>query len=82
MASNSSLQFWVMGCVAGEIYLSLTSKIVVAGTFIVIINILASFCGTLANGFVIMAYHRNPRLRTIQNTLFFLLAITDISGPL
>ena len=79
MASNLSLQFWVMGCVAGEIYLSLTSKIVVAGTFIVIINILASFCGTLANGFVIMAYHRNPRLRTIQNTLFFLLAITDIS---
>ena len=25
-----------------------------------------------------MAYYRNPRLRTIQNTIFLLLAITDI----
>ena len=25
-----------------------------------------------------MAYYRNPRLRTIQNTIFLLLAITDV----
>ena len=41
-------------------------------------NIVASLFGTLANGLVIMAYYRNPRLRTIQNTIFLLLAITDI----
>ena len=41
------------------------------------INIVTSLFGTLANGLVIMAYYRNPRLRTIQNTIFFLLAITD-----
>jgi hypothetical protein len=34
--------------------------------------------GTLANGLVIMACCRNPRLRTIQYTIFLLLAITDI----
>ena len=41
-------------------------------------NIVTSLFGTFANGLVIMAYYRNPRLRTIQNTIFFLLAITDI----
>ena len=41
-------------------------------------NIVTSLLGTLANGLVIMAYYRNPGLRTIQNTIFFLLAITDI----
>ena len=43
-----------------------------------ITNIVTSLFGTLANGLVIMAYYRNPRLRTIQNTIFFLLAITDV----
>jgi hypothetical protein len=43
-----------------------------------IANIVASLFGTLANGLVIMAYYRNPRLRTIQNTIFLLLAITDV----
>jgi hypothetical protein len=45
----------------------------------VLFNIFISFFGTLANGFVIMAYYRDPRLHTIQNTIFLLLAITDIS---
>ena len=44
-----------------------------------IINIFISFFGTLANGLVIMAYYRNPHLRSIQNTIFCLLAITDFS---
>ena len=45
-----------------------------------IANIVASLFGILANGLVIMAYYRNPRLRTIQNTIFLLLAITDIGA--
>ena len=44
-----------------------------------IINIFISLFGTLANGLVIMAYHRNRHLRSIQNTIFCLLAITDFS---
>ena len=44
-----------------------------------IINIFISLFGTLANGLVIMAYYRNPHLRSIQNTIFCLLAITDFS---
>ena len=43
------------------------------------INIVIALFGTLANGLVIIAYYRNPRLRTIQNTIFLLLAITDFS---
>ena len=42
-------------------------------------NIATSLFGTLANGLVIMAYCRSARLRTIQNTIFLLLAITDVS---
>ncbi len=41
-------------------------------------NIVISFFGTLANALVIMAYYRDHRLRTIQNRIFFLLAVTDI----
>ena len=48
-------------------------------SFFAVANILTSFCGTLANGLVITACYRNPCLRSIQNTIFFLLAITDIS---
>ena len=43
-----------------------------------IANIVTTLFGTFANGFDIMAYYRNPRLRTIQNTIFLLLAITGI----
>ena len=48
-------------------------------TALVMVNIAASFFGTLANGIVIMAYYRNHRLRTVQNSIFMLLAITDFS---
>ena len=41
-------------------------------------NITISLFGTLANALVIMAYYRDHRLRTIQNRVFFLLAVTDI----
>ena len=69
-----------MGCdVAGEVNLPSTLKIAAGMSFFAILNILTSFCGTLANGLVITAYYRNPRLRNIQNTIFFLLTITDIS---
>ena len=54
-------------------------KIAAGITFFAIVSILTSFCGTLANGIVITACYRNPCLRSIQNTIFFLLAITDIS---
>ena len=52
-------------------------KIIAVTAAVAIINIAISLFGTLANGLVIMAYYRNPRLRTIQNMFFFLLAITD-----
>ena len=42
-----------------------------------IIDIVIALFGTLADGLVIIAY--NSRLRTIQNTIFLLLAITDLS---
>jgi hypothetical protein len=42
-------------------------------------NIAMSLFGTLANVLVIMAYYRSVRLRTVQNTMFLLLAITDVS---
>ena len=45
----------------------------------IVINILLSLLGTVANGLIILAYCRNRRLRTIQNLIFFLLAFTDIS---
>ena len=44
-----------------------------------IVNIAISIFGTVANGFVILAYACNPRLRTIQCKIYLLLAITDIT---
>ena len=41
------------------------------------VNIPVSLFGTLANSLIIMAYYRNPRLRTIQNKIFLQLAVTD-----
>ena len=46
-----------------------------AHTAIGIINIAIAVFGTMANGLVIMAYHRNPRLR---NTRYLILAIADV----
>ena len=54
-------------------------KNVTLQTLLVMTNIVVSLFGTLANGLVIMAYYRNRRLRTVQNTIFMLLAITDFS---
>ena len=70
-----------MGCdVAGEVNLPSTLKIAAGITFFAILNILTSCCGTLvANGLVITAYYCNRRLTNIQNTIFFLLTITDIT---
>jgi hypothetical protein len=45
----------------------------------IVINILLSIFGTVANGLIILAYCRNSRLRTIQNFIFLLLAFTDLS---
>ena len=42
-------------------------------------NITIALFGTLANCLVILAYYRNPRLRTTQNMIFLYLAITDLS---
>ena len=39
-------------------------KNVTLHTVLVMVNVVASFFGTLANGLVIMAYYRNHRLRT------------------
>ena len=44
---------------------------------LIMVNIPISLFGTLANSLIIMAYYRNPRLRTIQNKIFLQLAITD-----
>ena len=54
-------------------------KAIALQTALVMVNIVASFFGTLANGLVMMAYYRNRRLRTVQNTIYMLLAITDFS---
>lgn len=68
-----------MTCLPYEIYLASSITVNTAQTVLVLFNIFISFFGTLANGLVIMAYYRDPRLHTIQNTIFLLLAITDIS---
>lgn len=79
MASDFALQFSsVLRCTAAEIYFATTLEIIAAKTVFAVLHIVLSFFGTLANGLVIMAYYRNLGLRTIQNTIFFVLAITDI----
>lgn len=79
MASDSVLQFSsVLRCTAAEIYFATTLEIIAAKTVFAVLHIVLFFSGTLANGLVIMAYYRNLGLRTIQNTIFFVLAITDI----
>ena len=69
----------VMICDASRVYIPTELKTIAMQAALAIINIVISLFGTLANGLVIMAYYRNPRLRTIQNTIFFLLAITDFA---
>ena len=66
-------------CEVTSIYIPIGIRDAALICAISIINIVIALLGTLANSLVIMAYYRNCRLRTIQNTVFFLLAITDIS---
>ena len=68
-----------MFCHTLDAYIPTGMKAIALQTAVAIINIIIALFGTLANSLVIMAYYRNPRLRTIQNTIFFVLAITDIS---
>jgi hypothetical protein len=69
----------VMLCDIFYAYIPTGTKAIALQTAVAIINIIIALFGTLANSLVIMAYYRNPRLRTFQNTIFFVLAITDIS---
>ena len=80
MASNRTIlpSSSIITCDIARAYIStgLTSHALQA--VVAIINIVIAFFGTLANGLVILAYYRNSRLRNIQNTIFLLLAFTDI----
>lgn len=44
-----------------------------------IANIVLSLCGTTANVLIILSYCRCRNLRVVQNTLFALLAVTDLT---
>ena len=74
MASNSTDIPRILTCFTSRIPLAVDKKEIVGQIIAVAINILTSFLGTLANGVVIAAYYHNRRLRTIQNTIFLLLA--------
>ena len=66
-------------CGIVHIYIPTSTKVIVLTAAVTIINIFIAIFGTVANSLVIIAYYRNLRLRTIQNTIFLVLAITDIS---
>ncbi len=65
--------------IAPVVFISTDKNVIVLQTAVAILNIVIALFGTLANSLVIVAYYRNPRLRTIHNTIFFLLSITDIN---
>lgn len=44
-----------------------------------ILNIVLSLCGTTANVLIILSYCRYRNVRVVQNTLFTLLAVTDLT---
>ena len=79
----SSMTQWqsssLMICVVTPVHIPAGLKAISLKAAMAIINAAIALFGTLANGLVIMAYYRNPRLRTIQNTIFLLLAVTDIA---
>ena len=77
MIENSSEFPYVPSCIDGKILFDPGKRNTVADIVIVVFNIITCLFGTFANSLVIMSYYRNPPLRTIQNTIFFLLAITD-----
>ena len=66
-------------CGLTRVYIPTSIKVIALLTAVAITNIVIAICGTQTVSLVIMAYYRNTRLRTIQNTIFFLLAITDMS---
>ena len=83
MAGNLS-QWWYSSittsmCEMSFLHIPTGLKMIALQYAIAIINIPIAFFGAMANGFVIMAYYRIPRPRSIQNTIFLLLAITDFS---
>ena len=78
MASNVSHSCPAIVCETVH-YFVLSGQKVTAWKAVAVVNIIIALYGTLVNGLVIMVYYFNPRLRTIQNTIFLLLAITDIS---
>ena len=78
MASNVSHACPVFVCEIGDYFILRGQKATVLKA-VVAVNIILALFGTVVNSLVIMAYYLNPRLRTIQNTIFLLLAITDIS---
>lgn len=79
MGINSTESNLIIVCIDGEMQFASSKYEIVRDIVIFIINIINAFFGTLANGLVITAYYRNPRLRTIQNVILCLLAITDVT---
>ena len=78
MSSNSHPSYSVVYCFTFHFHFSTEIKAISLQCAVAIINIAIAFFGTVANGLVILVYHHNPRLRTIQDKVFFLLAVTDI----
>ena len=70
---------FVVTCKVSFMFIPTDMETIVLHAALAIINIAISLSGTLANGLVILAFYRNSRLRTIQNTIFLLLAIADLS---
>ena len=63
----------------GYVYFPTSMEAMTIHAALAMVSIIIALFGTLANGLVILAYYRNPRLRTIQNMIFLYLAITDLS---
>ena len=66
-ANNSTVIPFVLSCITNEILFAVDKTEIVVEIIAVVINIVTSVLGTLANGIVITAYYRNRQLRTIQN---------------
>ena len=85
MAINSELNTTqhlsaIILCSSVEIHYATNSTATAAWQHVILIfNIFNSLFGTLLNSLVIIAYCRNLRLRTVENTFYMLLAVTDIS---
>ena len=76
--NNPTIIPLVISCTSGKVPFDADKTEIVVKIIVVVVNIVTSVLGTLANG-IMTAYYRNRRLRTIQNTIFLLLAATDIS---